>query len=447
MKYYPGLPQPYTYAGVVGITVPTIALLRTVDKTTASSAQTLGYWTVGDRGDGVYELDAGDHTSPDDGGAVIVANDGGRWKLVSNGILNIKQYGAMGTGASDDTTYIRNAFANANFHTIYFPSGTYMTTGVINLTHTTTLFGDTSITSTIYMNHTGTGLSIKNINTYGLFIMNMQIAGNNVGIGIEIDSSTEVSSHLKLSNLRIASVAYGLYSDPIVNFSMFDSCLDNVDFIQCTAVGWTLGGSQNSAIGCSFRICGYGILLTQSSGGAAGSVLNCCTFIQNTYDIVVNSTYIRPLVFHGCWFEQTASLSVGKLTGGSEVYFVDLCFDKCLFQPAATALGNGVIDNFNYKGLVAFQHIMVYQNLYASAGLPSETSGDSNCIINRISCATINGAGTVTALKDYTTNDKVNFYRLYQNRQYANDAAAGVAGLTTGDVYYNTTVGAMSMKN
>jgi hypothetical protein len=79
-----------------------IAALRLLDSTYISHAMTDGYWASGDNGNGEYWYDSTDTTSLDNGFTVIVANDGGRWKLITDGIYNVKQAGAKGNGDGAD---------------------------------------------------------------------------------------------------------------------------------------------------------------------------------------------------------------------------------------------------------------------------------------------------------------------------------------------------------
>jgi len=79
-----------------------IVELRKVSKVN-KTARTAGYYTAGDGGAASYWLDVADVSSPDNGGSVIVAADGGRWKLQRP--YNSAQLG----GASSDDMQIRHA--------------------------------------------------------------------------------------------------------------------------------------------------------------------------------------------------------------------------------------------------------------------------------------------------------------------------------------------------
>lgn len=109
--------------GGAGRVVKSIAALRALPKTGSKSAFVTGYYADGDGGGGVYYLDAADTTTVDNGGTVIVATDGGRWKLVQSSPVSVKQFGAKGDGTTNDRAAIQTAF-NASKR-VRFPAGTY----------------------------------------------------------------------------------------------------------------------------------------------------------------------------------------------------------------------------------------------------------------------------------------------------------------------------------
>lgn len=92
--------------------VSNISALRGLDKTKHQCATTLGYYAGGDGGSGSYYCDLSDTTSADNFGSVIVATDGGRWKLTQNQDTSIKQWGAVVGGTTDAAGSIINALAN-----------------------------------------------------------------------------------------------------------------------------------------------------------------------------------------------------------------------------------------------------------------------------------------------------------------------------------------------
>lgn len=431
----------------VGRVVDSIATLRTLSKSKYTRAFVTGYYSPGDGGGGHYYYDAADTSSSDNGGTVIVASDGGRWKLIAQSSYSVKQFGAKVDGVTNDYAAVQATFTAVN--SIFFPYGRCIISTGITANGAKRVFGEGQSQSVLVLGATISGIVFSNVDTYGLAVSDMAIEGNGSSTAISIASSLEQTAHAHFEALRIYNHANGITGTG--TYTLFDSYLEKVDFLQCSGYGFKLSGSQNTLVSCSFRNCGWGILIDQMAGGYSigGATLEGGVFVGNTYDIVTNTTTIRPLSFRNVWFEQTGTMTFGKLTGASEVFFTTMTFDGCLFQPKATAAGNGVIDGFNYKGVVSFRNCIVYTDLYASATLPAESVGlsDTNTIVARQSCCTVNGAGTVTPLKDFTTNSKFNLYNVFDTRKYANDAAAGTGGLTYGDLYYNTSTASVSMKN
>lgn len=93
----------------LGRVVDSITALRALDKTKYTRAFTTGYYAAGDGGSSIYWYDSTDVASADNGGTVIVATDGGRWKLQVVGKISIKQFGAKGDNIADDTATIQAA--------------------------------------------------------------------------------------------------------------------------------------------------------------------------------------------------------------------------------------------------------------------------------------------------------------------------------------------------
>lgn len=115
---------PADMVNFTGLKTNSISALRLLDKTRVALANVLGYYAPQDGGGGLYALDPVDATTPDNGGTVIVAADGGRWKLQFTGQVSIKQFGAKGDGVANDTAAIQSAINSVP--TLYCPDGTYL---------------------------------------------------------------------------------------------------------------------------------------------------------------------------------------------------------------------------------------------------------------------------------------------------------------------------------
>lgn len=136
----------------VGRAVDSIATLRGLDSTRNQRAFVLGYYAKGDGGGGVYYIDPADITSLDNGGTIIVATDGSRWKLAVTSSVSFKQFGAKGDGIANDTTSMQSAFdALGGSVKLTAPKGVYLFTkltfdGAVGLT----IEGDGAINTTTF---------------------------------------------------------------------------------------------------------------------------------------------------------------------------------------------------------------------------------------------------------------------------------------------------------
>ena len=114
---------------------------------------TAGYLSEGDGGDNRYEIVAA--TGTVDGGLFIdLTGISGQAKgLFPGSIVNVKQFGAVGDGVTDDTVAIQAALYIGG--KIYFPGGTYLHTGLSVASKGTVLRGDgATITILKYTIHT-----------------------------------------------------------------------------------------------------------------------------------------------------------------------------------------------------------------------------------------------------------------------------------------------------
>lgn len=118
-----------------------IGALRATNHTFFSRAFVTGYYAPHDGGGGAYQYDPNDTSSADNGGTIIVAADGGRWKLQYTSSVSVKQFGAYGDGTHDDTAVIQSAL-NAGLSALYIPSGTYEISTALTLATPMRIFGD-----------------------------------------------------------------------------------------------------------------------------------------------------------------------------------------------------------------------------------------------------------------------------------------------------------------
>ncbi|MCO1462052.1 hypothetical protein L0Y93_10650 [Burkholderia multivorans] len=111
------------WGAILGRCVDSIDALRGLSAQHYDRAFVFGYFGAGDGGGGAYRRDPTDSTSGDNGGTIIVADDGARWKLSQGGPVSVKQFGARGDGSNDDAPAIQACVAACS--DVYVPDGTY----------------------------------------------------------------------------------------------------------------------------------------------------------------------------------------------------------------------------------------------------------------------------------------------------------------------------------
>ncbi len=220
--------------------VSSIAALRNLLKTTPSkNAFVTGYYAAGDGGGGPYWLDILDTTSADNGGTIVIAADGGRWKLQILASVDVRQFGAKGDNVTNDGPVIQKALdacALQRIGLLTFSNGRYITNQellirqgaqttssdvgsnihfmhdqnkllIVSDSHATLKAG-AAITSVLKLSPTTVGGLGSYANFYSE-IRGLLIDGNNqAGIGISIDSAM----HVKIERNAICNVTTGVFN-------------------------------------------------------------------------------------------------------------------------------------------------------------------------------------------------------------------------------------------
>lgn len=125
--------------------VKNIEELKKLDAKIGDKYKTLGYYEEKDGGEGRYDIIANSNDIKVDNGLYIQLENGLIAKLaIINNTVNVKQFGAKGNKANDDTTYLNTAF-NSGITNIEIPTGEYKITDVINIsTKNTNVIGNAS---------------------------------------------------------------------------------------------------------------------------------------------------------------------------------------------------------------------------------------------------------------------------------------------------------------
>ena len=119
----------YNHYKTATITYHNVSMMRQ-DRTLMPGmvAHTLGYYEPNDGGGAVYIIRSKKESDVNDGGSILVLDNGNVAELIVDGSINVKQFGAVGDGVTDDSEAIQNAI-NATPKTggiLYFPPGKYI---------------------------------------------------------------------------------------------------------------------------------------------------------------------------------------------------------------------------------------------------------------------------------------------------------------------------------
>ena len=114
--------------------VDSVADMRELDVPQGITVATRGYYEPNDGGNGFYYIRAKEVGAVDDGGSVIFLDNDNEAKLITDGTVNVKQFGVKADGTTDDTTAFEKAVNTG--HTVFVPNGNYYLASAINNTNT-----------------------------------------------------------------------------------------------------------------------------------------------------------------------------------------------------------------------------------------------------------------------------------------------------------------------
>jgi hypothetical protein len=293
--------------------------------------------------------------------------------------FDVKAFGAVGDGVTDDTSAFRFAIgAYADAKVIYVPSGTYLITDTLDL-----------------------GINKKFI---GAGSRNVQINFNSATVAWFM--SGDAFSHVEgISVARIGTAV------PQTCFA---------SYTPTTANGWRNGvirdvviGSFNYGIGSTqllvqglmfqnvyerVRIYEADVAVQMGSGSNANTFINCEFWYSATRDIHLNN--VTTISFIGCGFED--SLGVVSSSNGLIESSYNIKFDTCYFEPARGVVFDASSGSFDTCHSTNFD-VSLVQFITAS--------NNSTCSINDFSDYNF-GSTSTGAMKFYAADATSTVYGL-----------------------------------
>lgn len=212
--------------------------------------QTLGYYEENDGGAGLYKIRVKTDTDIEDGGSIhFIGNNFVAELIVVNNTINVKQFGAIADGITDNTTVINNVINYLKKGgTMFFPVGEYVTNGK----HIIDADGEVTIE--------GAGENVTNIifngSTYCFWVLNnnnhllIPVTFKNFRIyGSDLTSETEA---FRISD-RWGCKLYNILSQGFSNGS-FTHLYNNIAWTEGTIIEKCMIRQAKNGIICSRNI-------------------------------------------------------------------------------------------------------------------------------------------------------------------------------------------------
>jgi len=183
--------------------------------------RTQGYYTVGDGGGALYKRV---YASPSPAGYITSNSGTTYWELVSNGIFNVRQFGAKGDNTTNDTTACQLAVTAATSASIdlggvvYFPVGQYRLSGSGLTIDQSGISTDDGGAERIVIRGDGSGSTHLHFSGSGAACINYT-GGSGGGLhsyftvsGIRIDASRTTGQH----GISLTNAAYFALEDLVI---------------------------------------------------------------------------------------------------------------------------------------------------------------------------------------------------------------------------------------
>lgn len=231
-------------------------------------------------------------------------------------ILSIKDFGAVGDGTTDNTTAIQNAinYLGNNGGTIFFPVGTYVVAGTLNLNNATAQYSGINLIGQSTPTGGANGSVIKFTASTGTRIVD---ARSSQGLTFEKMAFNQTNSG---------------FTGVLFDFSHSTSGLDSslVTFRDCAFL------STSGATPIDFT---DGII----------SVFDNIHFSGGKYSIYANGAYFNAITITACSFNNVVNAPI-YMDGST--FLNAVVIQQCTFEPLSNSSAGGVYINQEADGLI-----------------------------------------------------------------------------------------------
>lgn len=345
--------------GGVGRVIDSIAALKTLPKTGAKKAFVLGYYAPGDGGGGAYYFDAADVTSLDNGGTVIVASDGGRWKLAIQSEVTVKQFGAVGDGVTINDVPIEKAiaaFKNQGSPTwqswaLVFNNGVFR------------------VSQPVVIKNQQFGRVIGNAAT---------LVGNFAGTVLQLGDMTGVADNLwfHIEGMMVSQESIGAGAAACRAYHNY-SCTFSRMFFYGGRNAFTLDGNANLVEGCTFRGAKDANVVTAGASNNQANLFHVCSSELSAgygYDLSVAAGAGGITEIRGGYVEQNALASI-RVKNSQKAIITGLYFN--LQNAAPGVLLDGTVGGDFKNPQVTVEHCNILGDGAVSTQFIKEASTSS----------------------------------------------------------------------
>jgi hypothetical protein len=226
---------------------------------------------------GNFTRDDSDTTSADNGGTTIVDANGVRWKRTYDGPVNVRWFGAVGDGVTDDTAAIQaalDAVGNAGGGCVYFPAGTYLLSSRLLVWGNTKVYG-AGMGATTIKHPASHAFKNKNYLTTGddnITVSDMSFDADATYSGaVSMDGMRNLTcERLKIGNVKPTTVTVGIG-------------LSTLAGVTCENI---------NIHGCVMDVPDYGIVLSSNADGLISKVSISNNRITSTWGSCIALNYI-----------------------------------------------------------------------------------------------------------------------------------------------------------
>ena len=292
---------------------------------------------------GIFQRDDADTTTPDNGGTVIVDASNRRWKRLYLGAVNVKWFGALGDGSTDDYAAIAAATAASQF--VDFPPGQYKVSASIRWTNQwlvgavdngqlslsnnqTMILPSGDFPAFVYYhpsNYNSQGGGIKNFNVYYSGTA-PSTPDNRCGIRVPAAGTSGYPAFHTFENITVQGATWAIYDSSgswMARWAHINSQNNYAGFYKS-------GGTTHFLESCYHRGGYAGFYFANLLGSAvkASAVDLCSSAVGGYFPIYVSNSVVS---FDGCDFEAnilTGSYASNYVFTGSQTL---VQFDSCKF--------------------------------------------------------------------------------------------------------------------